>query len=71
MYIKAIVLFGTRPKSHAKDGRDIIATEIIELLSYPHVNYRRESNKETEVATFLHTELKEKLYFRIREKLSS
>ena len=31
----------------------------------------RESNKETEVAAFLHSELKEKLYFRIREKLSS
>ena len=31
----------------------------------------KESNKETEVATFLHSELKEKLYFRIREKLSS
>ena len=31
----------------------------------------RESDKETEVAAFLHSELKEKLYFRIREKLSS
>ena len=31
----------------------------------------RESDKETEVATFLHSELKEKLYFRIRERLSS
>ena len=31
----------------------------------------RESDKETEVAPFLHSELKEKLYFRIREKLSS
>ncbi len=31
----------------------------------------RESDKETELATFLHSELKEKLYFRIREKLSS
>ena len=31
----------------------------------------RESDKETEVATFLHSELKEKLYFRLREKLSS
>ena len=31
----------------------------------------RESDKETEVATFLHSELKEKLYFRIREHLSS
>ncbi len=31
----------------------------------------KESDRETEVATFLHSELKEKLYFRIREKLSS
>ena len=31
----------------------------------------RESNKETEVATFLHSDLKEKLYFRIRERLLS
>ena len=31
----------------------------------------RESDKETEVASFLHSELKEKLYFRLREKLSS
>ena len=31
----------------------------------------KESDRETEVATFLHSEIKEKLYFRIREKLSS
>ena len=31
----------------------------------------KESDRETEVATFLHSELKEKLYFRIREILSS
>ncbi len=31
----------------------------------------RESDKETEIATFLHADLKEKLYFRIRGRLSS
>ena len=30
----------------------------------------RESNKETEVATFLHADLKESLYFRIKKQLS-
>ena len=30
----------------------------------------RESNKETEVASFLHSDLKESLYFRIRKQIS-
>ena len=31
----------------------------------------RESNKETEFATFLHTDLKESLYFRIKKQLNN
>ena len=31
----------------------------------------RESDKETEVATFLHTDLKESLYFRIKQQLNN
>ena len=31
----------------------------------------RESNREIEVATFLHSDLKEKLYYRIKKKLKS
>ena len=31
----------------------------------------RESDKETEVATFLHSDLKESLYFRIKKQLNN